>query len=67
MLKCGGVCVEVWWRWGFSKRDGWCCLSEEVDAFVVVVLGDSFWRLPLLFGSIFVVATSCLGFGWLWC
>ena len=31
--------------------------------FVVVVVGDSFWRLPLVFGSIFVVAVSSLKFG----
>lgn len=29
----------------------------------MVVVGDSFWRPSLLFGSIFVVAVSCLGLG----
>jgi hypothetical protein len=65
VVRCGGG-VEVWW-WGFSNRGGWCCLGEKVDAFVAVVVCDSFWRPPLLFGSIFVVATSCLSFGWLMC
>jgi len=27
---------------------------------VVVVAGDSFWRPPLVFGSIFIVVISCL-------
>jgi len=30
-------------------------------------VGDSFWRLPLLFGSIIVFACSCLSFGLLRC
>lgn len=29
-----------------------------VGVFMVVVVGDSFWRPPLVFGSIFVVAIS---------
>jgi len=52
---------------GFGKRVSWCCLRGEVGAFVAVVVGDSFWRLSMLLGSIFVVATSCLGFGLLRC
>jgi len=67
VMRSGGG-VEVWWWWRFSKRGGWYCLGlvflgEEVGAFVVVVVGDSFWRPPLLFGSISIVATSCLSFG----
>jgi len=58
MCSGGGGDVDVWWWWGFSKRGGWCCLGEEVGAFVAVVVGDSFWRLSLLFRSIFVIATS---------
>jgi len=65
VMRGGGV--EVWWWWGFSKRGGWCCLGEVVGAFMVVVVGDSFWIPPLLFGSIFVVTLSCLSFGWLKC
>jgi len=30
---------------------------------VVFVMGDFFWRLPLLLGSISVVANSCLSLG----
>jgi len=56
MRSGGGAVWWRWWWWGFSKRGGWCCLGEEVGAFVAFVMGDSFWRLPLLFGSIFVVA-----------
>ena len=34
---------------------------------MAVIVGDSFWRPPLLFGFIFVAATSCLSFGLLRC
>lgn len=44
-----------------------CSLCEEVGVFVVFVVGDFFWRSPLLFPSIFVVTDSCLNFGWLRC
>lgn len=29
---------------GDLENGGWCCLGEEVGAFVVVVVGDSFCR-----------------------
>jgi len=29
----------------------------------VVVVGDFYWRLPLLFGFMLVVASSCLSLG----
>jgi len=43
---CGGGGDSV-------KRGGWCCLGDEVSVFVVVVVGDSSWRTPLLFRSIY--------------
>lgn len=49
------------------KGGGWCCLSEEVGVLVVVVVGDFFWMSPLLFGSSFDVACSCLSFRVLKC
>jgi len=52
---------------GSFLRGGWCCLGEEVGVFVVIVVGDFFRRPPLLFRSIFVVASSCLSFGLLRC
>jgi len=37
------------------------------DSVVMIVVGDFFWRQPMLFGSIFVVASYCLSFGLLRC
>ena len=37
------------------------------DSVVGVVVGDFFWKPCLLFGSIFVVASSCLSFRLLRC
>lgn len=37
------------------------------DSVVMVVVGDFFWRRPMLFGSIFVVVGYCLSFGLLRC
>lgn len=44
-------------------RGGLCCLCEEV----VVFLCDFFWRPPLLFTFIFVVANFGLSFELLRC
>jgi hypothetical protein len=64
----GGGGVDVWW-WCccFGIRGGWCCLGEKVEVFVVVVVGDSFWRSSLFFEFIFIVATSCSRFELLRC
>jgi len=56
-FSCGGwgdVCWWWWWSW---------CVVGVVIRFLGVVVGDFFSRYQLLFGSIYVVASSCLSFG----
>ena len=53
----------MWWGGSGGGGDsviggGRCCLGVHVGVFV----GDFFRRPPLVFGSISVVATSCLKF-----
>jgi hypothetical protein len=53
--------TRIWCRNNLWTEDikggGWCWLGVEVGDFVVFVVGDFFWRSPILFGFIFVVAS----------
>jgi len=78
-----GVCVWGLdgWSWIILDSDlvlecfadesftrGWLVLLRlGAGCFVVFVMSDFFWRLPLFFGFIFVVASSCLSFGLIRC